>query len=188
MCSRCWERPGRTPPKSPTDRRRGSPPRGARVRSGSWRAQRFGWFLRKNRRARRAGTTDRKDSPRAAWRLLQDYGSAPEALSADGRSMLLSEILAGAGKSGSIYLRNTDGSDAARGRIRRGSVARREVGADHTGRHPAPLGSGADRCWTTESSPRTAAGGTRRSELSSQRAPDRLCRILSELSVVEGLR
>ena len=28
--------------------------------------------------------------------------------------MLLSEILAGAGKSGSIYLRNTDGSDAIR--------------------------------------------------------------------------
>jgi Tol biopolymer transport system component len=41
-------------------------------------------------------------------------GSAPEALSADGRHLLLSELLRGAGQSGSIYLRNTDGSDAIR--------------------------------------------------------------------------
>jgi Tol biopolymer transport system component len=41
-------------------------------------------------------------------------GSAPEALSADGRSVLLSEVLRGAGESGSIYLRKTDGSDAIR--------------------------------------------------------------------------
>jgi hypothetical protein len=41
-------------------------------------------------------------------------GSAPEALSADGQWVLLSELLRGAGKSGSIYLRKTDGSDAIR--------------------------------------------------------------------------
>ena len=41
-------------------------------------------------------------------------GSAPEALSADGRSLLLSELLRGAGEKGSIYLRKTDGSDAIR--------------------------------------------------------------------------
>jgi hypothetical protein len=41
-------------------------------------------------------------------------GSAPEALSADGRSLLLSELLRGAGENGSIYLRKTDGSDAVR--------------------------------------------------------------------------
>ena len=41
-------------------------------------------------------------------------GSAPEALSADGRSLLLSELLRGAGEKGSIYLRKTDGSDAVR--------------------------------------------------------------------------
>jgi hypothetical protein len=41
-------------------------------------------------------------------------GSAPEALSVDGRSVLLSEVLRGAGESGSIYLRKTDGSDAVR--------------------------------------------------------------------------
>jgi eukaryotic-like serine/threonine-protein kinase len=41
-------------------------------------------------------------------------GSAPEALSADGGSLLLSELLRGAGEKGSIYLRKTDGSDAIR--------------------------------------------------------------------------
>lgn len=41
-------------------------------------------------------------------------GSAPEALSADGQLVLLSELLSGAGKSGSVYLRKTDGSDAVR--------------------------------------------------------------------------
>jgi len=41
-------------------------------------------------------------------------GSAPEALSSDGRQVLLSEVLRGAGKTGSIYVRNTDGSDAVR--------------------------------------------------------------------------
>jgi len=41
-------------------------------------------------------------------------GSAPEALSSDGRHVLLSEVLRGAGKSGSIYVRKTDGSDAVR--------------------------------------------------------------------------
>jgi dipeptidyl aminopeptidase/acylaminoacyl peptidase len=41
-------------------------------------------------------------------------GSGPEALSADGRMVLLSEVLRGAGQRGSIYLRKTDGSDAVR--------------------------------------------------------------------------
>ena len=41
-------------------------------------------------------------------------GSAPEALSADGRTLLLSEMLRGGGQNGSIYLRKTDGSDAVR--------------------------------------------------------------------------
>ena len=41
-------------------------------------------------------------------------GSAPEALSPDGRSVLFSEMLKGAGTKGSIYLRKTDGSDAIR--------------------------------------------------------------------------
>ena len=41
-------------------------------------------------------------------------GSAPEALSSDGRQVLLSEVLRGAGKTGSIYVRTTDGSDAVR--------------------------------------------------------------------------
>jgi hypothetical protein len=41
-------------------------------------------------------------------------GSAPEALSADGRTVLLSEMLRGAGPNGAIYLRKTDGSDAVR--------------------------------------------------------------------------
>lgn len=41
-------------------------------------------------------------------------GSAPEALSRDGGSVLFSEMLRGAGTRGSIYLRKTDGSDAIR--------------------------------------------------------------------------
>jgi len=41
-------------------------------------------------------------------------GSAPEALSHDGDWVLFSEMLRGAGKDGSIYLRRTDGSDAVR--------------------------------------------------------------------------
>ena len=41
-------------------------------------------------------------------------GSAPEALSADGQTVLLSELLSGAGKTGSTYIRKTDGSDAVR--------------------------------------------------------------------------
>ena len=41
-------------------------------------------------------------------------GSAPEALSADGKTVLLSELLDGAGKTGSTYIRRTDGSDAIR--------------------------------------------------------------------------
>ena len=41
-------------------------------------------------------------------------GSAPEALSRDGGSVLFSEVLRGAGKKGSIYLRKTDGADAIR--------------------------------------------------------------------------
>ena len=41
-------------------------------------------------------------------------GSAPEALSADGQTVLLSELLSGAGKNGSTYVRKTDGSDAIR--------------------------------------------------------------------------
>jgi eukaryotic-like serine/threonine-protein kinase len=41
-------------------------------------------------------------------------GSGPEALSADGRMVVLSEVLRGAGQKGSIYLRKTDGSDAVR--------------------------------------------------------------------------
>ena len=41
-------------------------------------------------------------------------GSAPEALSDDGQTVLLSELRSGAGKSGSTYVRKTDGSDAIR--------------------------------------------------------------------------
>ena len=41
-------------------------------------------------------------------------GSAPEALSRDGGSVLFSEVLRGAGTKGSIYLRKTDGADAIR--------------------------------------------------------------------------
>ena len=41
-------------------------------------------------------------------------GSAPEALSRDGGSVLFSELLRGAGTRGSIYLRKTDGTDAIR--------------------------------------------------------------------------
>jgi Tol biopolymer transport system component len=41
-------------------------------------------------------------------------GSAPEALSNDGNWVLFSEMLRGAGRNGSIYLRKTDGSDAVR--------------------------------------------------------------------------
>ena len=41
-------------------------------------------------------------------------GPAPEALSADGRTVLLGEMLRGGGAAGSIYLRKTDGSDAVR--------------------------------------------------------------------------
>ena len=41
-------------------------------------------------------------------------GSAPEALARDGGSVLLSEVLRGAGNNGAIYLRKTDGSDAIR--------------------------------------------------------------------------
>ena len=41
-------------------------------------------------------------------------GSAPEALSSDGHTVLLSEFLRGAGKNGAFYLRKTDGSDAIR--------------------------------------------------------------------------
>jgi Tol biopolymer transport system component len=41
-------------------------------------------------------------------------GSAPEALSRDGRAVLFSEVLRGAGTKGSIYLRKTDGTDAVR--------------------------------------------------------------------------
>ena len=41
-------------------------------------------------------------------------GPAPEALSADGRTVLMAEMLRGGGSAGSIYLRGTDGSDAVR--------------------------------------------------------------------------
>ena len=41
-------------------------------------------------------------------------GPAPEALSADGRTVLMAEMLRGGGPAGSIYLRRTDGSDAVR--------------------------------------------------------------------------
>ena len=41
-------------------------------------------------------------------------GPAPEALSADGRTVLLGEMLRGGGAAGAIYLRRTDGSDAVR--------------------------------------------------------------------------
>jgi eukaryotic-like serine/threonine-protein kinase len=41
-------------------------------------------------------------------------GPAPEALSADGRTVLMGERLRGGGSAGSIYLRRTDGSDAVR--------------------------------------------------------------------------
>lgn len=41
-------------------------------------------------------------------------GSAPEALSHDGGSVLFSQVYGGAGAKGSIYLRKTDGSDAIR--------------------------------------------------------------------------
>jgi hypothetical protein len=41
-------------------------------------------------------------------------GPAPEALSPDGRTVLMAEMLRGGGTAGSIYLRRTDGSDAVR--------------------------------------------------------------------------
>jgi Tol biopolymer transport system component len=41
-------------------------------------------------------------------------GPAPEALSADGRMVLMAETARGRGATGSIYLRRTDGSDAVR--------------------------------------------------------------------------
>jgi hypothetical protein len=41
-------------------------------------------------------------------------GPAPEALSADGRTVLMAEVRRGRGAAGSIYLRGTDGSDAVR--------------------------------------------------------------------------
>jgi hypothetical protein len=41
-------------------------------------------------------------------------GSAPEALSADGRTVLLAEMLRGGGTGAAIYLRKTDGSEAVR--------------------------------------------------------------------------
>ena len=41
-------------------------------------------------------------------------GPAPEALSRDGRTVLMAEMLRGRGAAGSIYLRGTDGSDAVR--------------------------------------------------------------------------
>lgn len=41
-------------------------------------------------------------------------GPAPEALSADGRTVLMAEVLRAKGAAGSIYLRRTDGSDAVR--------------------------------------------------------------------------
>lgn len=41
-------------------------------------------------------------------------GPAPEALSADGRTVVMGEIMRGGGAAGSIYLRRTDGSDAVR--------------------------------------------------------------------------
>ena len=41
-------------------------------------------------------------------------GPAPEALSADGRTVLMAEMLRGGGVANSIYLRRTDGSDAVR--------------------------------------------------------------------------
>jgi hypothetical protein len=41
-------------------------------------------------------------------------GPAPEALSADGRKVVMAELLRGKGTAGSIYLRGTDGSDAVR--------------------------------------------------------------------------
>ena len=41
-------------------------------------------------------------------------GPAPEALSADGRTVLMAEMLRAGGAAGSIYLRRTDGSDAVR--------------------------------------------------------------------------
>ena len=64
-------------------------------------------------------------------------GSAPEALSRDGGWVLLSEMLRGAGKNGSIYLRKTDGSDA----IRLGDGYGEDLSADGNWILETPVGS-----------------------------------------------
>ena len=64
-------------------------------------------------------------------------GSAPEALSRDGRWVLLSEMLRGAGTNGSIYLRQTDGSDA----IRLGDGYGEDLSADGKWILETPVGS-----------------------------------------------
>jgi hypothetical protein len=84
-------------------------------------------------------------------------GSAPEALSADGQWVLLSEMLRGAGKNGSIYVRKTDGSDA----VRLGDGFGEDLSPD--GKWVLTTQAGARQTWillpTGAGSPRTLPAG-----------------------------
>ena len=97
---------------------------------------------------------------------------------ADGGSVLFSEMLRGAGKNGSIYLRKTDGSDA----IRLGDGYGEDLSPDGkwvlatAGRNPAALDHHADRAWIAEDSPARTTGGALRGQLSAQRTSDRVRR------------
>jgi Tol biopolymer transport system component len=85
-------------------------------------------------------------------------GPAPEALSADGRTVLMAEVLRGKGAAGSIYLRGTDGSDA----VRLGDGFPEDLSPDGRWVLAAPVGT--RQHWfilpTGPGSPRTLPPGT----------------------------
>ena len=105
-------------------------------------------------------------------------GPAPEALSADGRTVLMGEILRGGGAARSIYLRGTDGSDA----VRLGDGFPEDLSPD--GRWVLAAPRGTRRHWVilptgtgspknlTDRTPRRAVRG----ELSAGRTPHRVRR------------
>jgi Tol biopolymer transport system component len=84
-------------------------------------------------------------------------GPAPEALSADGRTVLMGEMLRGGGAGRSIYLRKTDGADA----VRLGDGYPEDLSSDGKWVLAAPAGS--RRHWlilpTGTGSPRTLPPG-----------------------------
>ena len=95
-------------------------------------------------------------------------GSGPEALSRDGQTLLLAEVLRGGGASGAIYLRKMDMTDA----VRLGDGFPEDLSTMHVGpvdacREPSTLGSVADGSRIAENASARTGGGAVRGEFSS---------------------